>query len=285
MRMSLSGKSEFSKAYTFYIKVFNYVLFQLLLFQKALKTPSPPKRILFSNQKQDWVPDIHKGFRGSKHHIFFKELNSNSTDGYDLIVPLTIQELLSDKTRKLLINNPIPLPNMASIDLCDDKYQFNSFLISKGFGDYIPSMDGPFDYPYIFKKKVDQFGANTHIIHGIKEEKKLAAHLKSSDYFAQEMIKGNTEYATHIVFKQGKILHSLNIKYIFNLDMGIKGKDESVTRICRCPYLDVFSAILEAIRFEGVCCFNYKVRDNIPYIIEINPRFGGSLSRYFSLFV
>jgi hypothetical protein len=283
--MSLSGKSEFSKVYTFYIKVFNFVLFQLLLIQKAIITPGPSKRILFSNQKQDWVPDIHKGFRNSKHHIFFEELNSNSTEEYDLIVPLTIQELSSDQTRKLLINNPIPLPNLASIDLCDDKYQFNTFLISKGFGTYVPSMEGPFDYPYIFKKKVDQFGANTHIIHGEKEEKKLAAQLKSPDYFAQEIIRGNTEYATHIIFKQGKILHSLNIKYIFHLEMGIKGKDESITRICHCPYLEIFSAILKSIGFEGVCCFNYKVRNNIPYIIEINPRFGGSLSRYFSLFV
>ncbi|MGH8049795.1 MAG: hypothetical protein ACREPB_03945, partial [Arenimonas sp.] len=33
------------------------------------------------------------------------------------------------------------------------------------------------------------------------------------------------------------------------------------------------------------CCFNYKVRDGQAMILEINPRFGGSLCQYFISFI
>ncbi len=35
----------------------------------------------------------------------------------------------------------------------------------------------------------------------------------------------------------------------------------------------------------GLCCFNYKVIDDNPYLLEINPRFGGSLSSFFFSFI
>jgi predicted ATP-grasp superfamily ATP-dependent carboligase len=53
----------------------------------------------------------------------------------------------------------------------------------------------------------------------------------------------------------------------------------------KCSYIDIFSDLLNAIGFEGLCCIDYKVKNGIPYIFEINPRFGGSLSFYFFSFL
>ncbi|MCK5699928.1 MAG: ATP-grasp domain-containing protein [Cyclobacteriaceae bacterium] len=268
-----------------YLKIRDNLFYQYLKFQKPLFKPISPKKILFSNQKPDWEEEINKGFKNSKHEVFFDEITSDNLMKYDLAVPLTIDELKSKEIRELLDNNPISIPSLESILLCDDKYQFNKTLIAKGFGEFIPKMEDPHTYPYIFKKKIDQYGANTHIIYGNEEEEKFSEILSSTEYFSQEIITGKNEYATHILFENKKIVHSLNIKYIFTTDIGIKGKDKSHQTICRCPYLDIFTSILESIGFEGLCCFNYKVRNNIPYIIEINPRFGGSLTPYFSLFI
>ena len=55
--------------------------------------------------------------------------------------------------------------------------------------------------------------------------------------------------------------------------------------ISQCDYLDKFSAILNSIGYEGLCCFDYKVINGKPQIFEINPRFGGSLSAYFFTFL
>lgn len=242
-------------------------------------------RILFSDAKPDWSPEIEKGFKNSKHSISFGELTVENSTGFDLLIPLTIQEQESKVLQDLMVNNAIPLASVESIHLCDDKFLFNEALESSGFGRYIPKMGGSHAFPYMLKKKIDQYGENTHIIKDEQEEAKYSEKLKSPDYFTQEIISGRSEYATHIVFRKGKIESSLNIKYTFAQEISIKGKDMSITSICSCPYLKTFASILESIGYEGLCCFNYKVRDKIPYIIEINPRFGGSLTPYFSLFV
>lgn len=283
--MSLLSVNKFWSINILYLRIRNRIFFRYLKFRQLLLHPSPPKKILFSNEKQEWKEDLNKGFRNSNHKIFFGEITSKNSKEYELIVPLKIHELINPEIRKLLVNNPIPIPTIESVLLCDDKFQFNKTLISKGFGELIPNMEGSLNYPYILKKKIDQWGQNTHIIYGNHEEEMFSEILNSSDYFCQEIITGKSEYATHIVIENNKIVHSLNIKYIFKTDLSIKGKDKSAVIICSCPFLDIFTSILISIGFEGICCINYKVRNNTPYIIEINPRFGGSLCPYFSLFV
>ena len=277
--------NKFLKINIIYLKFRNKIFVNYLKFKKRIFSPSAPQKILFSDSKPDWSMEIKKGFKNSKHTIYFDVIHSDNIKAYDLVVPLTIQELENKEIQKLLANNPIPIPSIESVLLCDDKYQFNKALISNGFGGFIPRMNDSFAFPFILKKKIDQYGENTHIISGVQEEAFYSDKIASEEYFTQEIITGKKEYATHIVFKNGQILNSLNIKYIFKKDISIKGKDESLTLICPCPYLDIFASILAFIGFEGLCCFNYKVRNNTPFIIEINPRFGGSLTPYFSLFV
>lgn len=277
--------SKFWKINILYLKGRNRIYFQFLKLRKSFLRPTAPMRILFSDAKPDWSKEIRKGFKNSKHSISFAELNAKNSLAYDLLVPLTIQEQEKKALQELMVNNAIPLASVESIYLCDDKYQFNEALDSGGFGRYIPGMGGSHSFPYMLKKKIDQYGANTHIIGDPHAEASFSEKLNSPDYFTQEIISGRIEYATHIIFKKGKIESSLNIKYTFEQEISIKGKDRSITSICSCPYLKVFASILESIGYEGLCCFNYKVRDKIPYIIEINPRFGGSLTPYFSLFV
>jgi len=277
--------SNFWQINILYRRISNKFFIKYLKFRKLLLSPSPSQKILFSDSKPDWVKDISKGFKNSRHTIDFNAITSENIKGYDLLVPLTVQDLENKEIQKLMLNNPIPIPSVESVLLCDDKYLFNKALISGGFKKFIPKMGDSKTFPYILKKKVDQFGVNTHIIHGPTEEADYSEQLQSSEYFTQEIIGGRYEYATHVVFRKGRIVNSLNIKYTFKGELSIKGKDESLKTICRCPYLKVFASMLETIGFEGLCCFNYKVRDNIPYIIEINPRFGSSLTPYFSLFV
>jgi len=202
-------------------------------------------------------------------------------------VPLTISDsIYLDEVRELIVDNVIPIPSKDSILLCDDKYQFNQKLIKNGFGEFIPTMDSELTYPYILKKKIDEWGQNCHIVSDAEQELNLSEIINSPNYFTQEIIRGKREYATHILFKDQKIVRSLNIKYSFDKEVSIKGKDtHNYTTICHCPYIDIFSDILKSICFEGLCCVNYKVSDNRPQIIEINPRCGGSLTPYLFSFV
>jgi hypothetical protein len=243
-------------------------------------------KILFSN-KEDWKSEILRGFEFTNHEIAFDDFYSSNFKDYDLIVPLTIPDLMYlNDVRELIVDNAIPIPSKSSILLCDDKYLFNQELINKGFGEFIPIMGGKLKYPYILKKKIDNWGQNSHIVIDALQEQNFSDIINSPNYFTQDFVLGKCEYATHILFKDQKVVRSLNIKYSFDKESPIKGKDfQNYKTICKCPYLDIFSNILKSIRFEGICCINYKVSDNHLWIIEINPRCGGSLCPYLFSFI
>jgi predicted ATP-grasp superfamily ATP-dependent carboligase len=129
-------------------------------------------------------------------------------------------------------------------------------------------------------------GISCHFISSPDQKDEFRELISSPDYFCQEIIEGTNEYATHILFKDQKIVTSLTIRYEFYDRIFINGKAGFVcTKIRECDHLDTFAAILEAIGFEGLCCFDYKIVNGKPKIFEINPRFGGSLSSYFFTFL
>lgn len=243
-------------------------------------------KVLFS-KKMDWALQIGRGFRFSRHQIAFKDISLENITDYDMVVPLTIRDLLYlNNVRDLVAHNPLPIPSTESIQLCNDKYLLNRALIANGFGEAIPGMDGPMAYPYILKKRIDAWSKHSHIISGSAQQRRFADELADPDYFTQEFIHGPDEYSTHIIFKGRRVVCSLNIKYVFGNGTPIKGKDRSIySIICRCPYLGLFASILQSIGFEGLCCINYKVRGDRPLILEINPRFGASLSPHFASFM
>ncbi|MGA2728164.1 MAG: hypothetical protein ABSE96_10145 [Terracidiphilus sp.] len=201
--------------------------------------------------------------------------------------------LFSRKAKKILLHSPLqknslPLPTAEAVRLCDDKYEFNRALIDAGFGRYIPEMaEGrALTPPYILKKRIGIWGKDCFIISNPVDEQRQLDRITDPEYFCQKFIAGPTEFCTHILFVNGRIVKALNIKYEFASSAPIKGQDAPhLMVICRCPYLDSFARVLRTVRFEWLCCVNYKVVKGQPFLLEINPRFGGSLVPYFFSFV
>jgi len=244
-------------------------------------------RILFSSQ-DDWEPRIRKSFRYTRHELAFADITAESVAGRDLVVPLSIRDILYlDEIRPLVAGNPLPVPSRESVLLCDDKHLFNSTLNESRFGGLIPRMGDGLRYPYILKKKVDAWGENSHIVRDGEQERALRGLLESPEYYRQELVRGDREYATHFLHARGKCAHSITIEYVFDKEIYIKGKDTVLDQRKKsgCLFTELFSDILEFIGFEGLCCFNYKIVDGRPLLIEINPRFGGSLCSFFYPFL
>ena len=260
-----------------------FLVFQL--FQSVFSSKRR-KKILFTDHI-GLKAELEKAFKFTKHEIAFGEISHTNIKNYDLVVPLMISDVrYLNKVRNFIIDNPIPIPSIESINLTDDKYILNQLLIENGFRSLIPKIGGTQSFPYILKKSIGHSSENCHIIFDSQQELSLSDALNNPEYFTQELIPGSYEYATHILFKDQKIISSLNIEYSFDTETPIKGKNKPLyTKVCHCPYLNVFSAILVLIGFEGLCCFNYKEFESLLYIIEINPRFGGSLAPYFSSFI
>lgn len=256
-------------------------------YRRGLSVISPSRRILFS-KKDDWEPAIRDGFRHTGHQLSFEDFSLEQIKNHDFIVPLKIKDIkFLNGIRPVIINNPIPTPTWDSVCICDDKEKFNKALSENNFGAYLPKQANASNYPYILKKKIDEWGSNSHIILNADEEGKFAKELSSSEYFTQQLIHCRSEYATHLLYSQGRCVNSLTIEYKFETEFYVKGKDRplSIKKALHTQYLSVFSAILDLIDFEGLCCVNYKIIDNRPILFEINPRFGGSLCPYFYSFV
>lgn len=253
---------------------------------KALLSPKPGLKILFSanygNEKS-----IRRGFSLSKHKIRFAPFTPENIRDSDLVIPLLIQDVrLLQKSRALLENNPIKIPTEAVVNVCDNKYIFNKTLVEKGFQDFVPKIGTNLPLPFMLKKKVTWSGDYCYLISDAETKAKYEELLNSDDYFCQEIIGGVNEYATHVLFKNGKIVETLTVEYTFYDEVPINGKSGfAYTKIVKCKCLDTFSFILSAIGYEGLCCFDYKIVDGKPKIFEINPRFGGSLGNYFFTFL
>lgn len=248
--------------------------------------PSRAMSILFS-PRADWETSIRSSFGSTPHQVAFDEITAEAMPRYDLVVPLNMSALKQTcAIRTCFQQNPIPIPSLESVELCDDKVRFNTNLIERGYTDHIPQMATDLGYPYMLKRRVDEWGRSCHIIRHAADEEELAQCINHPDFFSQQLVTGPTEYATHIVFKEGRIVCAMNIEYQFSNANPIKGRDAPhYHRPCPCYRLDLFAAILKDIAFEGLCCVNYKLLGKRPMILEINPRFGGSLTQYFFTFI
>ena len=163
----------------------------------------------------------------------------------------------------------------------------NRAISAAGSGRYIPKTgnSGELAPPCILKKRVGECGKNCTMVLKRQDEEAVLDALRDPEFFCQKIITGKFECATHILFVNNRIVKSLNIMYAFDSEFPIKG-DLNVYRVIhRCPYLKLFRRILETIGFHGLCCLNYKVADAQPYLLEINPRCGGSPGPFFFSFV
>lgn len=243
-------------------------------------------RVLISSSKPAWQPPIEAGFRRTRHEITFGRVHPSDLAKYDRVVPLTIEDLVRLNDGTPMLGNPLPVPSLDCIRLCDDKYALNRFLEANGFGGLVPRMGRSAQFPYIVKKRSDEWGQNSHLVTDSEKESELSGLIEHPEYFPQEFILGETEHAAHLLFRSGEVVRSLTVDFTFSSVASIKGKDRPRYKtVGRSRYLDVFATILQDIGFEGVCCINYKTRDGAPMLLEINPRVGGSLCPFLPYFV
>lgn len=244
-----------------------------------------PLKILFSN-RDGWVDQLQKKFHYTRHQVSFGDIQHTDLGGYDLVVPLALEDLRYLSQLPPGTHNLIPVPNPDAIELCDDKLKFHTCLAAHGFAQWLPRIDPHLAFPYVLKRNPDEAGEHCHIVLDADAERALGAECAGADYFRQEFIRGRREYACHILFVGGRIAHSLTIEYGYQTDYPIKGKVAPVYMLIRrCPWLPLFAQVLATLRFEGLCCVNYKLRDGEPVLLEINPRLGRSAAGYFFAFL
>ena len=233
------------------------------------------KRILFS-QKDDWVEPVRERLDGARFAHAFENLNEADLSTFDCIVPLYLKDYGALRGREHHAN--FLIPSRMAVDVTDDKPRFNAWLKTSGYGELVPDIRDD-DYPFVYKKRRDRAGRNSHVVHSREEQRALEMAIDVRDYFKQRYVRGRKEYTSHFLVVRGKIAFDSTVEFTFHDEFfirGIREPDNTITKIDT-PFLPVFAEILETLDYNGTCCFNYKIEEGRPLIFEINPRAGGSL--------
>ncbi len=246
--------------------------------------PAPSRRILFT-PRPEWEGAIQDGFRVTRHEIAFDSLSQVRPGEYEIMVPLTIDGAHELTGRPdLLGQSLLPMPCRDVFDLCNDKLLLSERLNALGCGVHIPRLGLESGSPFVTKDRVDENGRSCRIGLIPTGKQPTAVDWIDERELRQEYVVGAVERASHRFFRDGRIGWSLEMEYRFDNDRPLKGQDEpSLQRFSRPRYPRLWTEILRAINYEGLCCIDYKESLRGLQLLEINPRCGGSLARYFFL--
>lgn len=209
-------------------------------------------------------------------------------DGFDCFVPQRFEDYGYPASVGASGAGTSLCPDPAHVALADDKLAFNRYLIGAGFGAFVPEMDDRVEgYPYIYKKRIDEWGKASSIIRTPEEERALEQTIVREDYFKQALVPGQGEFTTHIIAAAGTVVYDHTVHFAFDREIYVKGRQCSADRETDTgsPCLLILKNIIRQLGFTGACCFNYKMRGGQPMLFEMNPRFGSSVTRDINRFL
>lgn len=233
------------------------------------------QRILFGNHPTQ-MPAIARHIDHTLYEASFAPFDATDLSRFDLVVPLRVEQI--DAARPAMAQGRAILPSPELVALCDDKLALNRWLIDHGFGDVVPELLGPTPnvFPYIRKTRTGDHGFGCRMIRATHEDDGS----EDPNVFRQRAIEGPLEYVLHLLRVNGAIRFHVGYRYDMGQPLGVRGhadRPASIEPVDPGAALDACTAILDALGYEGTCCFNHKLEEGQVRILELNPRFGGSL--------
>ena len=236
------------------------------------------QRVLFDDHRTQ-MPAIERLIDHDRFEVAFAPFDEG-TDfaAFDLVVPLRIDQISPARAANADGRRRAVLPDDDTIEVCDDKLLFHERLEALGFGELLPAVLGEGDrrYPHVLKARRGDWGQGIRILRSPADEPEIVP----PDSFREAAVEGADEYVLHLLRVDGQVRYRLCYRYDMGAGLTVRGAVDAPRAIepaDDAPALAPCLAILEALGFEGTCCFNYKLVDGRPIILELNPRFGGSL--------
>lgn len=243
-------------------------------------------KILFPDVGTGWQRAFNQCEWLTPFYLEFKHVEDVATfclkNNINLIFAPTLKSqlfLIEHKNLLMKQNLKFMVNNKDAIRCFGDKQLFHNFMLNNGFGSYVPeyyNSNENIPYPCIIKKTKGSGGDEQKIIHSHTSIDSL-----DPSYIISQYILGKTEYASNILYTNGKILNHTTYKKTFACENYILGQDKPILNTKQeTPFLEIFKSILDKTAFSGVCCFDYKILNGIPKLFEINARIGFTIVHY-----
>jgi carbamoyl-phosphate synthase large subunit len=246
-------------------------------------------KIILSEQKRFALPvgtdlnNHHSGIFYFKNHHSISPVNSSEymheinsiVDKYkiDVIVPTSEAEIREFHKRPLPFKVPILMANSLALSVGLDKMNTIEFFKSN----QLPYPETKilrdikrFENPLIIKSRTS---SGSKEIHRILNQKDLDYFgEKFPDFIAQELLESKDEY-TCGVFRDGKseaqcIIYKRKLLGGFSWS-GELVRNEEIDHLCK--------LIAEKLNLEGSINIQLKLKDGVPMVFEINPRFSSTV--------
>lgn len=206
--------------------------------------------------------------------ICFKEKCRFFFPGLDIELPILSKNI--DKFKQIGTNVIVSEPNV--IDICDDKLLTHKFLlknkiptpITVSLTDFLSGKIS-FDFPVILKPK--KGGARSRDVSLIRNKLDLDRILSNQpldNYVVQEYIDG-LEYTCGTVTMDNQYFGTIIMRRILRDGDTYKcfvEKNKTIEKIV--------AKTINALRPFGACNVQLRLKDNVPFIFEINARCSGT---------
>lgn len=202
-----------------------------------------------------------------------------------LIIPITIDQQIFLNKYKSLIRCNILLNSVETLYVCNNKFNFSVFM-NKHFPKYVPTIYNINDIilPAIIKPISKNSGKGCKLIltdkniKSLHNNKLIKEKLKNNEYIIQEYIHDVDLYSGHFLIINGIIKFEIYCVQKFNGYYISKGKMNNYVK-CSIDqsYKNIFFDLFQMLKYNGVACIDFKIKNNDLKIFEINPRFGGTL--------
>ena len=198
--------------------------------------------------------------------IKFLESVGAKVDMIFLFVDEELEIVSKNFNRLNKIQNKLILSERKTIDICNDKFKFNSF-----FGKFININLPKFkkNSKSIIKPKIGRGSKNIFIT---ENNNIINNFQKNNNFIVQEFVDG-MEYTVDCLFdKYGKLVFSLSRERLVAQNVSIIGKTIKDKKI------DSFIELIGSkLNFYGPVNVQIIIKKNKIYLIEINPRLSGSI--------
>jgi carbamoyl-phosphate synthase large subunit len=196
--------------------------------------------------------------------------------GLDAELPL----LAKQKERFKKIGTIVVISTPEVIRICDDKLSTSLFLLEKGLsGPFTCDLkeysinSKKFKFPLILKPRTG--GARSKNVYLLREYNDLkrifkTENLSSDNFIIQEYIDGD-EYTCGTINLGGKYWGTIIMRRILR-----NGDTYKCFSIKNTVIENVVSKIMNALHPFGACNVQLRIRDNIPYVFEMNARCSGT---------